>query len=61
MALGFISVLLNLIADLLVATLVGPIGQRLTTSAQFRNGQRVVSGWTLIGLGAYIAAGGQKQ
>jgi threonine/homoserine/homoserine lactone efflux protein len=57
--LGSISVLLNTTADLVVALLAGPIGQRLRTSARFRRSQRVATGSALIGLGAYVAASGK--
>ena len=58
--LGSISVLLNTTADLVVAMLAGPIGQRMRTSARFRRGQRVATGGALIGLGAYVAATGKQ-
>lgn len=58
--LGSISVLLNTTADLVVAMLAGPIGQRLRTSVRFRRGQRVATGGALIGLGAYVAATGKQ-
>lgn len=58
--LGSISVLLNTTADLVVALLAGPIGQRLRTSARLRRGQRIATGSALIGLGAYVAATGKQ-
>ena len=59
--LGCTSVLLNLSADLLVATFVGSMGSKLKTSSMFLKRQRSFSGWTLIGLGVYTALSGQKQ
>lgn len=58
--LGSISVLLNTTADLVVALLAGPIGQRLRTSARLRRRQRIATGSALIGLGAYVAASGKQ-
>ncbi|MBV9789128.1 MAG: hypothetical protein JOZ51_13180 [Chloroflexi bacterium] len=58
--LGSISVLLNTTADLVVAFLAGPIGQRLRSSARLRRGQRIATGSALIGLGAYVAATGKQ-
>lgn len=58
--LGSISVLLNTTADLVVALLAGPIGQRLRTSARLRRGQRIATGSALIGLGAYVATTGEQ-
>lgn len=58
--LGSISVLLNSTADLIVATLAGPISSRLATSIKFRRGQRLFSSWGLIGLGAYVALSDKK-
>ncbi|MEO1299873.1 MAG: LysE family translocator, partial [Cyanobacteria bacterium J06636_16] len=57
--LGLLTALLNLAADLTVVSFAGPIGQRLRTSSRFRQGQRVASGCTLIGLGAYVAVAEQ--
>ncbi len=59
--LGSISVGLNTGADLLVALLAGPIGQWLRTSAPFRRRQRLVTGWLLIGLGAYVATADHQR
>ncbi|MEO0756171.1 MAG: LysE family translocator [Cyanobacteria bacterium J06648_16] len=53
--LGTLSITLNTLADLVVATLAGPIGQRLQASARLRRRQRQLSGGMLIGLGAYVA------
>jgi threonine/homoserine/homoserine lactone efflux protein len=60
LVLGLITDLLNFAADFVVATFAGPIGQRLRASYRFREGQRVASGCTLIGLGAYVAMSEQK-
>lgn len=57
---GLITNLFNFGADFTVATLAGLIGQRLKTSYRFRKGQRVASGCTLIGLGAYVAVADQN-
>ena len=59
--LGCTSVLLNLSADLLVATFVGSMGSKLKSSSVFMKRQRSFSGWTLIGLGVYTALSGQKH
>lgn len=53
--LGSISVSLNTLADLVVATLAGPIGQRLRSSVRLRRRQQQVSGGMLVGLGLYVA------
>lgn len=53
--LGSISVLLNSVADLVVASLAGPVGQTLMERRRFRQGQRIFSGSSFIGLGTYIA------
>jgi threonine/homoserine/homoserine lactone efflux protein len=60
--LGSISVFLNTSADLVVATLAGPIGSQLKQRAGLRKAQRMFSGVSLIALGAYVAlAGGEKD
>jgi threonine/homoserine/homoserine lactone efflux protein len=61
LVLGTISVALNTGADLVVAAVAGPIGSRLRTSRRFRRRQRLASGGTLIGLGAYVAVTGSRQ
>jgi threonine/homoserine/homoserine lactone efflux protein len=61
MLLGCISVMLNTLADVVVALLAGPIGQRLRSSARFRRRQRLATGSALIGLGAYVAVTGKQQ
>lgn len=53
--LGSISVALNTSADIVVALLAGPIGHWLRTSPKFQRRQRLFTGWSLIGLGAYVA------
>jgi threonine/homoserine/homoserine lactone efflux protein len=53
--LGIISVTLNTSADLIVTLLAAPIGACLRASAVLRQRQRVATGLTLIGLGAYVA------
>ncbi|MBI4784057.1 MAG: LysE family translocator [Oscillatoriophycideae cyanobacterium NC_groundwater_1537_Pr4_S-0.65um_50_18] len=58
--LGLITDLLNLFVDVVVATFAGPIGQKLRTSYKFRQGQRITSGCTMIGLGAYVAVAEQR-
>ncbi len=58
--LGLITNGLNFTADFVVAMFAGPIGHRLKTSDRFRRGQRVASGCTLLGLGAYVAVADQK-
>jgi threonine/homoserine/homoserine lactone efflux protein len=52
--LGTLSVCLNTGADVVVAFVAGPIGQWLHNSKRFRRGQRLTTGWALIGLGAYV-------
>ncbi len=61
MVLGGISVLLNTTADVVVATLAGPIGQQLKRRARLRKAQRVVSGVSLMALGAYVALAGEGE
>ncbi len=53
--LGTISVVLNTSSDLVVTFLAAPIGAHLRSSAIRRQRQRMVTGFTLIGLGAYVA------
>ncbi|MBE9156232.1 LysE family translocator [Nodosilinea sp. LEGE 06152] len=60
LVLGLITDLLNLSADVVVVAFAGPIGQRLRTSYRFRQGQRITSGCTMIGLGAYVAVAEQN-
>lgn len=58
--LGSISVFLNTSADVIVALLAGPIGQRLHSSARLRRRQKMATGGALIGLGAYVAISGKQ-
>jgi threonine/homoserine/homoserine lactone efflux protein len=53
--LGMVSVVLNTTADLLVVSLAGSFGRKLKTSVTFGRRQRAVSGFGMIGLGAYVA------
>ena len=53
--LGTISVVLNTTADLIVIALAGPLGERIRSSATFRQRQRTVTGAIMIGLGTYLA------
>lgn len=59
--LGTISVLLNTSADFVVASLAGPIGERLQGSRRLRTGQRVFTGTGLIALGGYVALTGNHR
>lgn len=60
--LGCISVFMNTSADLVVATLAGPIGSQLKKRPKLRKGQRLFTGGSLVALGAYVAvSGGQRQ
>lgn len=58
--LGFLTVTLNTIADLVVVSFAAPIGIRLKSSARFRRNQRVLSGAAMIGLGTFVAFGESK-
>jgi threonine/homoserine/homoserine lactone efflux protein len=53
--LGSISIALNTTVDAIVALLAGPIGRWLHSNVRFQRGQRLFTGWALIGLGAYVA------
>jgi threonine/homoserine/homoserine lactone efflux protein len=57
---GVVSVVLNTSADVVVALLAGPIGQRLEASLCFRTGQRMTTRLMLVGLGAYAALGDKR-
>jgi threonine/homoserine/homoserine lactone efflux protein len=59
--LGTISLIFNTSADIVVATLAGPIGSMLQRRRRMRQAQRVFSGTTLIALGVYAAASGEKS
>lgn len=58
--LGFVSVSLNTMADLIVVMAAAPLGRRLRSSARFRRNQRVASGIGMIGLSAFVALGERK-
>ncbi len=60
MFLGAFSVILNTAADLLVVVLAAPLERKLKSSVRFRRGQRVASGFGMIGLGAYVALADTK-
>jgi len=60
LTLGFVSVALNTLADLIVVAAAAPLGRRLRSSARFRRNQRVASGIGMIGLSAFVAFGEQK-
>jgi threonine/homoserine/homoserine lactone efflux protein len=55
--LGFLSVMLNTLADIAVVFFTAPIGIRLKSSIRFRRNQRVISGTAMIGLGAFLGLG----
>ncbi len=59
--LGSISVALNTSADIVVAMLAGSIGQWLRTNTRFQRRQRLFTGWSLIGLGTYVAVADHKR
>jgi threonine/homoserine/homoserine lactone efflux protein len=54
LVLGFFSVTLNTITDLVVVCFIAPIGVRLKPSARFRRNQRIISGTAMIGLGTFL-------
>jgi threonine/homoserine/homoserine lactone efflux protein len=58
--LGSLSVFLNTSADIVVATLAGPISSQLRKNASVRRAQRILSGSGLIALGAYVAFSGNE-
>ncbi|HSM83356.1 MAG TPA: LysE family translocator [Nodosilinea sp.] len=60
LVLGLITDFSNLAVDVFVASFAGPIGQKLRESYRFRRGQRLASGCTMIGLGAYVAVTDQN-
>jgi threonine/homoserine/homoserine lactone efflux protein len=55
--LGTISVALNTLADVVVATCAGPLGERLARNMRWWRRQRRATGGTLIGLGVFAALG----
>ena len=58
--LGFVSVMLNTLADLIVVTFAAPVGSLLRSNPRFRRNQRVASGIGMIGLGAFVAIGERR-
>jgi len=58
--LGMTSVSLNTAADIVVALLAGPLGERIRGSQRFRHRQRTLTGAFMIGLGTYVALGESK-
>src|ERR1700690_196448 len=58
--LGTFSVALNTTADIVVTLLAGPLGERIRSSARFRQRQRTLTGAIMIGLGTYLALGESK-
>ncbi|MCU0538056.1 MAG: LysE family translocator [Hydrococcus sp. Prado102] len=59
--LGSISIAMNTSADISVAMLAGTIGQWMRSHRQFRRKQRLFTGWSLIGLGTYVALADDKR
>lgn len=55
--LGFVSVMLNTTADLLVVFFAAPLGRLLRKNARWRRNQRIASGVGMIGIGAFVAIG----
>src|SRR5712691_3928043 len=55
LVLGTVSVTLNTLADLVVISLAGPLGNRIRSSATFRRRQRSATGVIMVGLGTYLA------
>ena len=58
--LGVVSVALNTLADVVVAFLAGPLGERLAQRPRWWRRQRRATGGALIGLGV-VAALGQRR
>ena len=56
--LGSLSVTLNTCADLIVASLAGPIGKTLQQRPRLQQTQQVATGCGLVALGAYVALSG---
>ncbi|MCB0080182.1 MAG: LysE family translocator [Caldilineaceae bacterium] len=59
--LGTSAVLLNTSADFVVATLAGPIGERLQNNPRLQQTQRRFTGSGLIALGGYVALTGNHR
>jgi threonine/homoserine/homoserine lactone efflux protein len=55
LVLGSVSVVMNTVADLVVTSLAGPLGNRIRSSATFRRRQRTATGVIMVGLGTYLA------
>ena len=58
--LGTISVVLNGLADSMVVTLAGPIGNWLQTHERRRRQQKAITGGAIIALGTYVATSGES-
>lgn len=59
--LGCTSIALNTLVDAIVALMAGPIGQWLQANSRWQRRQRLFTGWSLIGLGAYVAIADNKR
>ncbi|MEM9121270.1 MAG: LysE family translocator [Cyanobacteria bacterium P01_F01_bin.56] len=59
--LGTVSVALNTTADIVVASLAGPIGQSLYNHPQLQIAQRYITGTGLMALGGYVALTGDHD
>jgi len=59
--LGSLSVFLNTLADIVVATLAGTIGAYLKKHRALRTAQRYFTGGAMIALGLYVAFVGGDQ
>ena len=58
--LGIVSVTLNTLADVAVASFAGPLGERLGRDLRWWRRQRRATGGTLIGLGVLAALGDRR-
>ena len=58
--LGLITILFNFAVDFIVVTFAGLIEHKLRTNYRLRQGQHIMSGCTLIGLGTYVAVADSK-
>ena len=59
--LGCLSVTLNTLADLLVATFAGIISEQLRAKPRLQETQRLFSGMGMIGLGVYVGFSGTSR
>ena len=59
--LGTVSVALNTAADIVVASLAGPIGQSLYNHPRLQIAQRYITGTGLMALGGYVALTGDHD